>query len=71
MAALQQKIDDIKQDIAVIEAKFAVPVGQPSNVTTAEVFELCALKIQLRDLLAIQAAGGTTWVPQGKEVHYK
>ena len=55
---LQEKIDELQADIQRISDKFPA-VGQPSTVTTEEIFQLCAKQLMLKDLIAIKAKGGT------------
>ena len=59
---LQQKIDQLEREIERISAKFPEE-GDQSNVTTDEIFALCAHKLMLKDLYHLKSQGKTEWCP--------
>ena len=59
---LQQKINQLEAEIKRISAKFPEE-GDQSNVSTDEVFALCAHKLMLKDLYRLKAQEKTEWCP--------
>ena len=66
---LQQKINQLEAEIKRISAKFPEE-GDQSNVTTDEVFALCAAQIMLKDLYCLKAQGKTAWCPTPEEFYF-
>ena len=63
---LQQKIDQLEREIDRITAKFM----NQTNVTTDEIFALCAHKLMLKDLYHLKSQGKTQWCPSPEEFYF-